>query len=276
MKRKEAVIFAKEVLSAVSSECVAEAEWLIALLLNIRRSEVYSDIELTKEQEKSFNFALKEREKGVPLAYIFHCANFYGYDLEVDPNVLIPRPETEELVELIIKQGVSKNQTILDVGTGSGAIAIALKKETGAKVFAIDISEGALKIAKTNAVRNNAKINFILSDLFENVGDLKFDIIVSNPPYIDEVEYNQLEHSVKDYEPKSALFGGKDGLYFYREIINNAPKYLKDSGKIFFEIGYNQAKAVSEMLKKDFTEINIKKDLQGKDRMVYARLKERR
>ena len=232
MKRRDAVTYAKSRLQNICSEPSAEAEWLVALSLDIKRSEVYLNEELSEKQEQSFIFALKQREKGEPLAYIFHSANFYGYDLEVDKNVLIPRPETEELVELVLKENISNSTKILDIGTGSGAIAIALAKESKANITAVDISEGALKIAKTNAVRNNAKVKFIKSDLFESVDD-KFDIIVSNPPYIDEVEYNQLESSVKDYEPKTALFGGEDGLYFYRKIINSVSAFPFYSKIIF-------------------------------------------
>lgn len=276
MKRRDAVIYAKERLSNLGSDAQAEAEWLLALALDIKRGEVYLDTQLTDDQEQAFMFALKAREKGEPLAYIFHSANFYGYDLEVDKNVLIPRPETEELVELILKEEITEKTQILDIGTGSGAIAITLAKESKAKLTAVDISDGAIKIAKTNAVRNNAKVKFVKSDLFSKLEDMVFDIIVSNPPYINEEEYNSLEISVKDYEPKTALYGGKDGLYFYCEIIKKAPKYLKNKGKIFFEIGYNQAKDVCGLLEKDFENIKVKKDLQGQDRMVYATLKERR
>ena len=249
----------------------AEAEWLVALSLKIKRSEVYQEFEVDKKQLKIFNKALKRRKRGEPLAYIFKSANFYGYDFYVNKNVLIPRPETEELVELALKS-ISPNSTILDIGTGSGAIAIAISKEIGAKVTAVDISLKALEVAKENAKINDANVELLSSDLFENLKGRKFDIIISNPPYISQSEYEELMPEVKIYEPKLALVCEEDGLEIYRKIIEKAPEFLNQNGKIFFEIGYLQAEKVCDMLKDKFKDIKVKKDLQGLDRMVYATL----
>lgn len=274
MKRLEAVNYAKSRLSGLR-DCKAEAEWLVALVIKGKRSDIYADKELSSEEQKMFLFALNEREKGVPLAYIFHSAEFYGIEFEVNNSVLIPRPETEELVSLALKH-IGIHESVLDMGTGSGAIAIAVAKNSSARVTAVDISKEAIKMAKHNAVTNNAKVEFIISDLFEKLDGRKFDYIISNPPYIDKKEYDELDKLVKDNEPKIALYGGEDGLYYYRKIVEEAPKYLNRGGKIFFEIGYNQADAVSKFLEKDFYDIKVQKDLEGQERIVYASLKDRR
>jgi len=270
MNRKEATELAYNSLKNIMEDAKAEAEWLVALCLDIKRSEVYSLIDLTSEEFNEFEFVLKQRQKKVPLAYIFHKTNFYGYDLEVNKNVLIPRAETEELVEIAI-QYINKESEVLDIGTGSGAIAIAIQKETKAKVTAVDVSSSALKIAKKNAASNESKIEFICSNLFEKLEGRKFDVVVSNPPYISEDEYNELDEGVKNFEPRLALCDNLDGLEFYRKIILNVKNHLKTNGKVFFEIGYNQAKDVEKLfLENNFKNVTIKKDLEGNDRIVYA------
>ena len=245
MKRIEAVNYALNRLSALS-DAKAEAEWLVALVVKGKRSDVYSSRELSGEEQKMFLFALNQREQGIPLAYIFHSAEFYGLEFEVNTSVLIPRPETEELVELALKH-IGIHEEVLDIGTGSGAIAIAVAKNSSARVTAVDISKDAIKMAKHNAVINNVKVEFILSDLFGALENRTFDHIISNPPYINLKEYNELEDVVKNNEPKLALYGGEDGLDYYRRIIKEAPKHLKRGGMIFFEIGYNQAKEAGKV-----------------------------
>ena len=271
MKRVEAVNYAKFRLSSLK-EAKAEAEWLVALVIKGKRSDIFKDQELSLAEQKMFMFALSEREKGVPLAYIFHSAEFYGLEFEVNPSVLIPRPETEELVDLALKH-IGVHEEVLDIGTGSGAIAVAIAKNSAARVTAVDISKDAIKMAKHNAAINNAKVEFIVSDLYENIGGRKFDHIISNPPYINLKEYNELENEVKNNEPKLALYGGEDGLDYYRRIIKEAPLFLKREGMVFFEIGYNQAKEVSALLEKDFEKIKVIKDLEGQERIVFAKLK---
>lgn len=247
----------------------AEAEWLVALALSKKRSFVHSERELAKEEEQKILSFLEERKQNKPLAYIVGNQEFYGYTFNVNQDVLIPRPETEELV-CLVKNNISRNEKVLDIGTGSGAIAIVLAKETNAVVTAVDISKKALKVAKENAKRLNAKVDFVCSDLFKNLGGLVFDIIVSNPPYISENEYENLEKDVKDFEPKLALVANDNGFEIYERIISQAKNHLSENGKIFFEIGFSQAEKIKKLLEKDFENIKIFKDLEGKDRMVMA------
>lgn len=247
----------------------AEAEWLVALALSKKRSFAHSERELTKREEHKILSFLEERKQNKPLAYIAGNQEFYGYTFVVNQDVLIPRPETEELV-CLVKNNISRNEKVLDIGTGSGAIAIVLAKETNAVVTAVDISKKALKVAKENAKRLDAKVVFVCSDLFENLGGQVFDIIVSNPPYISENEYENLEKDVKDFEPKLALVANDNGFEIYERIISQAKNHLSENGKIFFEIGFSQAEKIKKLLEKDFENIKIFKDLEGKDRMVMA------
>lgn len=192
-------------------------------------------------------------------------------DFIVDENVLIPRIDTEILVEKLIDEINSRSESVevLDIGTGSGAIAITIAKETKAKVTAVDVSPKALEIAKRNAELNQVNVEFILSDLFENVGGC-FDIIVSNPPYIESAEIDKLMPEVKDFEPILALDGGETGLKFYEKIVNSAPKFLKSNGKLFFEIGYNQGESVPNLMKGKFKNIKVIKDYSNNDRVVIG------
>ena len=208
------------------------------------------------------------REKHEPLQYILGETEFYGYKIKVNKNVLIPRPETELLVEKIIFEEKRAN-SVLEIGTGSGAIIIALAKNLDLKIIdAIDISKTALKKAKQNSALNNIEINFFQSDLFENI-TAKYDLIVSNPPYISQEEYEQLPIEIKYYEPKSALQADNNGLYFYKKILQNAKEHLTESGKIYFEIGYDQAEKITEIAKKNgFSNIQVFKDLNGFERIL--------
>ncbi len=220
-----------------------------------------------KEKIEKFLSFVEERKKRKPFQYIINKQNFYGLDFYVDENVLIPRFDTEVLVEKILKDNKDNNFQILDLCTGSGAIAISLKKLGEYKsVKALDISEKALDIAKKNSSLNETTIDFICSDMFEKING-KFDIIVSNPPYIPSRDIEDLSLEVKDYEPKLALDGLEDGLYFYRIIAKEAKAYLKENGKIYLEIGYNQAKDIREIFK-EYNKIEVYKDLAGKDRVV--------
>ena len=210
-------------------------------------------------------------KKGIPPQYIVGNINFYGNIIKVNKNVLIPRFETELLVEKTynyIKKYFNKKIRILDIGTGSGCIAITLKKLLDAEITAVDISKEALEIAKENASENNTNINFILSDLFINVKD-KFDVIISNPPYIAKDEI--IDKKVKDHEPHQALYAENNGLEFYEKILKEANNYLNEKAIIAFEIGEKQAKEVSKIAKKYFNDTNIviEKDLPGKDRFVF-------
>ena len=215
---------------------------------------------------------IKRLNNGEPVQYIVGNVDFYGYKINVNKNVLIPRFETEELIFKtinLIKKNLNENIKVLDIGTGSGCISIALKKEIpGLDITAVDISEDALVVAKNNALENNCEINFIKSDLFNNIDD-KYDLIISNPPYISYDE--QIMDIVKKNEPHLALYAKNDGLYFYEEIIKNSSNYLNDKNIIAFEIGYLQANEIKKMAHKYYPNSNIiiEKDMQEKDRFVF-------
>ena len=266
----------REKLAKAGIEAASESEWLIAECLGKNRNDIRLRTTVSKEEYKKINNVTAKREKHIPLTKIFNKANFYGYDFYIDKNVLSPRPETELLVEEVIKTTKEKNNPktkILDLCTGSGAIAVVVAKKTDAKIYASDISESALLVAKKNAKTHEAHIKFVNSDMFKNFKKEKFDIIVSNPPYIPSKDILALEDEVKNYDPLLALDGGDDGLMFYREIIKEAPKFLCAGGMIFLEIGINQSKSVKKLLQKDFEDIKIKKDYSKIDRIIIAKLK---
>ena len=229
--------------------------------------------------EKRFIEGVEKLKENEPLNYVLGYSYFYGYKMIVNENVLIPRFETEELVGLVLSKydEYFKGQKInlADVGTGSGAIAIALKKEeANLNVCASDISFDALNVAKQNAKYNDADITFyqgsMLEPLIEN--NIKLDVLVSNPPYIKQDEV--LDPSVKDYEPHVALFGGNDGLKFYRMIFENAHKVLKEKSMLFFEIGYDQRENLTALAHEYFGDghIEVFKDINKKDRMLFINL----
>ena len=238
---------------------------------------VHDDKQLTLRQEVNYFKAIKKLIEGIPLQHITHRQEFMKLMFYVDENVLIPRPDTEILVEEVIKIAKKINaKKILDLCTGSGAIAVSLAKYIeGSQITATDISRKALSIAKLNAVNNNVedKITFVSSNLFQNIPEEKYDIIVSNPPYIKKKVIEDLDKEVKK-EPIIALDGGDDGLKFYKKIIENAYEYLKYKGYLCFEIGYDQKEDVEEMLKSEEKYINIQciKDLCDNDRVIIARL----
>ena len=246
----------------------AEAEWIVSLTLKVKRDELDSEKLVSPKLVDEINKIVKERITGRPLWYCIGDTEFYGYKIKVDERCLIPRPETELLAEEVIKN-CNENTSVLDLCTGSGAIAIAVKKESKAVVTAIDVSAGALSIAKENAKLNNAEIEFIGSDLFNGVTDRKFDIIVSNPPYIKSEDILTLQKEVKDFEPNIALDGGEDGLDFYRKICSNAKNYLNDNGILLLECGYNQAQEIKNLLV-DAKSVEIIKDYENIDRIVKA------
>ena len=215
--------------------------------------------------------ALKRLKEGEPVQYIVGNVNFYGYEFKVDKNVLIPRFETEELVEKtvnLIDLYFDDVVDILDIGTGSGCIAITLNKLVDSNVCACDISSYALDIAKENNRLNNTDVKFIKSDIFSNI-EKKYDIIISNPPYISRDE--EIMDIVKNNEPEIALYAPNSGLYFYEEILKNASKYLKDKFLISFEIGYKQKDEVIKIASKYFSDSKIwgEKDLEGNDRFIF-------
>lgn len=205
-----------------------------------------------------------------PAQYILGYEEFHGLRFQVDERVLIPRPETEELVDLILAENPNTELKVLDIGTGSGAIAVSLKKSRPMwQVTASDLSADALVLAKDNAKLNRVDISFVLADVFENVSGC-FDIIVSNPPYISENDKDEVGLNVLTSEPKMALFADEDGLAIYRQILEDADKYLNSQGKLYFEIGYKQGEDLRKLLSLHFPDkhVRILKDQFGQDRMV--------
>ncbi len=246
----------------------AESEWIVSITLGIKRDEVNSENLVSPKNIDKINKIVEERISGRPLWYCIGDADFYGYTINVDERVLIPRPETEILVENALKC-INKESVVLDLCTGSGAIAIAIKKECDAKVFATDISQDALDLAKANALKNNADITFVQSDLFTNLVGQKFDVIVSNPPYIKSGDISSLQREVKEFEPILALDGGENGFEFYKKIAKEIKTYLNEKGVVLFECGENQAQEIKDMLV-GFASVEIIKDYNQIDRIVKA------
>jgi len=263
-----------------------EAESFFYLILenkyNLRQIDLalnhelaFSDADL--EVLESF---LNELKKEVPIQYLLGKTNFYGLDFEVNENVLIPRPETEELVDWIINENKILDKTkklkILDIGTGSGCIAISLAKNLpNAEVYAMDVSKRAIETAKKNARNNNAKIIFILKSVLElEILKSNFDIIVSNPPYVRHLEKQEIKKNVLDYEPHLALFvDDNDALVFYRKIAELAQKNLLEKGQLYFEINQYLGKEMTELLEKmDFKNIELRKDIYDNDRMISCKV----
>ncbi len=239
----------------------------------LRRDEKASPEHIRLFEDYAF-----KRISGVPVQYILNEAWFYGRSFYVDENVLIPRFDTEVLVEKTLKyirRHPSEKPSVLDLCTGSGCIIITLCKEAEINAFASDISEGALEVAKKNAERHDADCRFIKSDLFENIS-WKFDLIVSNPPYIRTGVIDTLDKEVKDQEPLLALDGGADGLDFYRRIISGSACCLKEGGYLCLEIGYDQKEAVTGLLKEGgFSDLEIIRDLNGLDRVAAGKMSRR-
>ena len=236
---------------------------------------VYDNEEVGKKEQLEYFVNIDKMTKGVPLQHITHTQEFMKMDFYVDENVLIPRPDTEILVEEVIKiaQTIDKPK-ILDLCTGSGAIAISVAKNVlNAEVYAVDISEKALKVAEKNAHRLEANVKFIKSDLFKDLRNIKFDIVVSNPPYIKKDDIQFLSNEVQK-EPQIALDGGFDGLDFYRKITKQAIEYLKFGSYLCFEIGFDQKIDVIEIIERQgqYTGTYCKKDLYGNDRIIITQV----
>lgn len=255
-----------------SPDGATEAMLLLEYVLHADRNEllIHPEKEVENEDAETFMTLVKRRASGEPVQYIIGSAPFYGLEFIVNPSVLIPRFDTEVLVEEVLK-AVKEDDKILDLCTGSGCIAVSIKKyKPGAQVYASDISMDAIKIAKGNAEANDTDITFIHSDLLDNVGD-GYDIIVSNPPYIKTAVIEGLDDIVKKHEPYIALNGGTDGLDYYRRIVADSRTHLKQGGRLMMEIGYDQGKELKELLKEaGYSNIEIKKDLSGNDRVAMA------
>ena len=274
LRTKEAIKLAKEKLQAASIDNLKDAEFILASILDTDVAGLNSVEFLTNKQAKIFNKKIKARSKHCPLDKIIGYTDFLDIRIPFDKNTLSPRQETEILTEKIIKDIKGKKPNVLDLCSGSGCIGIAIAKATGAMVTLSDISKKANKAAKANAELNGVDVTILLSDLFESIPS-KFDIIVSNPPYIKRRDLEVLEIEVRDFDPRLALDGGEDGLDFYRDIISKAPEYLNNGGKLYLEIGIEQSKEVVKMLKKDFEDVVVEKDYSGIDRYIIAKKREK-
>ena len=260
----------------------ANAEILLAEILKCKRLELYLafDKPLAENEVQVYREAIRKRGLRIPLQYIVGNVEFYGLKLIVNENVLIPRPESELLVEKIINDSdKSNNLKILDIGVGSGNISLSITKNLpNSKVVAIDISKSALDVANQNAEINSLqdRIEFRLFDFMnDDLNSLgKFDLIVSNPPYVSENDYESLEPELKNHEPKIALTDNSNGISFYKHIIEASNQLLKKPGKIYFELGIDQSIQVQKYFEQNnFTNIKITKDYSGIDRIICGELK---
>ena len=280
MTIKDIIIKYSEELKEISATPRLDVETLLQKVLDVDRLYILLNLDrnLDKDEENLFNKFIEERLNNRPIAYIVGNREFMGLDFYVQEGVLIPRPDTEILVEEVIEIAKDKGEVnILDIGTGSGAITVSLAKYLeNAKVTSVDISDIALEIGKKNAISNDVsdRINFVKSDLFSSLDkEMKFDIVVSNPPYIKKEVIETLDKQVKDYEPHNALEGGIDGLDFYRAITKKAKDYLKKGGILAYEVGHDQSEDVSKLMEMDgYTNIYTKKDLQQIDRVVIGNI----
>lgn len=271
-------------IQVLSEEGIGDAvtdAWLLSeYCLGINKQKYYMDMNIQIEDadcEKYMKY-VEKRKSHIPLQHITGEQEFMGLTFHVNEHVLIPRQDTELLVEKAIKavekvkraRGINDEIKVLDMCTGSGCIAISVAKLCeNTKVTAVDISEEALEVAKKNACNNSVEIEFIQSDLFENVGG-KYDVILSNPPYIPTKIIDTLEEEVKSHEPLRALDGDEDGLSFYRKISEEAFRYLKEDGYLIYEVGHDQGDMVSLLLRKKASYVRVYKDLAENDRVVIA------
>lgn len=247
------------------------AEVLLAHAIGCERSWLFahSDEELKEVWWIHYGRYLHQRLNGMPTQYITGKQEFWGRDFRVTPDVLIPRPETEHVVEAVLKQNAGR---ILDIGTGSGAIAISLALETKAKVVATDISLAALYVAKQNSLRLSARVDFLAGDLAAALADRSFDVVVSNPPYVAETDRGSLAREVRDHEPELALFAGAYGLAIYSRLIPEAARVLTPGGTLILELGAGMAESVSALLYGGWRDIEAAPDLAGIPRVLTAKL----
>ena len=276
MNRRQAITKACLLLRRQGKE-ESLARFLLMYILN-ESPQLFSNnlpVQMSKENEdKYFSLIEKHIKEDVPLSHLVGFEYFYDRKFKVTKDVLSPRMETEELIYKVIeyvKASNKNNLKILDLCTGSGIIAIILKKEleqVSVDVIASDISGEAIKVAKENAQNHNADIRFIQSDIFNNIDD-KFDIIVSNPPYIDRKDEVTMQDNVLKYDPHLALFAEEEGMFFYRKIIEQAKDYLKENGVMFFEIGYDQRDKIINLSEKNGYLAQVYKDINNRDRMAF-------
>ena len=251
-----------------------DAWYLLEYAAHCTKNEYFlrPEKEVLPQEKQLYRTLIRKRSAHIPLQYLTGSQEFMGLSFFVDENVLIPRQDTEILVEEAIR-ALGSGMRVLDVCTGSGCILLSLLKLcAGLEGTGTDLSEKALQVAGENARRLGVEASFVQGDLFEPVSG-KYDCIVSNPPYIASREVDALMEEVRDHEPRMALDGGEDGLYFYRKIAVQSPKYLNDRGRIFLEIGFDQGEAVAGLLAPAFDEVRIVQDLAGLDRVVCGILR---
>jgi len=258
-----------------SDFAIPYADYLYIISHRLRQSipqlQMNKQDSIPPERETVILDDLDKLNQGQPPQYIVGKAWFYGLELDVNPAVLIPRPETEGLVELVVNR-LQGRESVLDIGTGSGAIAIAIKhKYRSVQMHAVDISESALQVAAHNAAKHLVEIEFFQADMWPEIS-IVYDWIVSNPPYISSMEMEQLEPRVKDFEPNSALFGGSDGLDFYRKLLCKAHAHLKIDGILAIEHGAGQKEAIIALAKANgWKSMEAHKDLSGRDRYLIIK-----
>ncbi|HWF46182.1 MAG TPA: peptide chain release factor N(5)-glutamine methyltransferase [Bryobacteraceae bacterium] len=252
------------------------AEVLLCHALRCDRAYLYAHDrdELIEHAWIHYGRYLDERLHGKPTQYITHRQEFYGRDFYVNEAVLIPRPETEHLVEVAISRAREQPAPrILDVGTGSGAIAISVALETGRTVFASDISQPALKVAERNRAKHEASVQFFAGDLLEAVAPASLDLLISNPPYVPGADEANMQREVRDWEPHIALFAGDSGFEIYCRLITGAERALRSGGRLMMELGYQSLDSVREMLTAQWSDIEVIADLAGLPRVLSTRLR---
>lgn len=252
-------------------------ELLLRHITGMSRAQLFANVrdDLPQTQWEAFEAAVREHHKGTPVQYIIGSEEFYGREFIVNEEVLIPRPETEELVYETLKRINKRDLKVVDIGTGSGAIAITLKLEQPSlQVYASDIAQESLKVAEENARQLGAEIEFVQGDLLQPFRGQKFDVVISNPPYIPVNDIETMSEVVTEHEPHRALFAGEDGLDFYRRFMVELPEVIASRALIGFEIGAGQGEAVADLFKKAFVNVKVEvlNDINGKDRMVFAEI----
>ena len=263
--------FLSEINNFSRREVTSFAYLSIEKILGYSKSDciIHSNHELTNDNIISFENIINDIKQNIPIQYILGEAHFYDLKFKVNSSTLIPRGETEELVQYILLHDFI---SVLDIGTGSGCIAVSIAKNSNANITAIDNSIEALEIAKSNALLNSVEINFELSDVFNFSDTKKYDLIVSNPPYVLESEKKLMNKNVLDYEPHNALFvSDNDPLIYYKEIAKIATNNLNKNGLLFFEINEKYSKQIIELLSNlNFVDIELKKDINGRDRIIKS------
>lgn len=269
-KPSELLVPARQLLAAQNIP-VNGAEWLLMDLFNLSKMDIMMDQPLlTHEMQQLYAAKVEQLAAGVPLAHLTGFQMFYGRSFQVNDQVLIPRPETEELVERTLKH---KGSVVADIGTGSGCIAITLALESDYEVYAVDISHAALEVAKRNAELLGASVRFLQGDLLEPIKTqgILLDILVSNPPYIAESEKEWMSDSVLDFDPHLALFAEDEGLALYKRMLEDLPAVMKAEGYVLFEIGHAQGRALKEYVNQLYPhiEVHIEKDINQLDRIIW-------